>query len=184
MKLAGVLLAVSGVGLLLGMPKTGLESSSGVLGFGALITATVIGAVTSVMYSPYLARYSALHTSGLAMVAAVMFLILYCLLTSQPLLPSASAVQWANVCFIGLSSGLGYFCWLWALARLEPSRVVAFQALGPITAAGIEIVLGSRMLTLELIISLVMVITGLSLAMRMQLGKPKLSVRNPSNDHS
>lgn len=164
-KLVGILLAGGGIALLLGMPSKPIDGE-GLLGFAALIVATLIGAVTSVLHGPYLARYSALHTSGLAMVAAVIFLTLYCWATAQPFVPCISSAQWANVYFIGISSGFGYYCWLHALERLEPSRVVAFQALGPVTASTIEMVMGSRFLTLELAAALVVVSAGLILIMR------------------
>lgn len=93
--------------------------------------------------------------------AAVLLLSGYCLLTRQPLMPSLTGLQWANILFIGLSSGPGYFCWLWALAKMDASRVVAFQALGPVTAAIIELVKAARLPSLTLVTSLVMVTAGL-----------------------
>ena len=36
--------------------------------------------------------------------------------------------------FIGLSSGVFYWIWLWALRHGSPTRVAAFLALGPATA--------------------------------------------------
>lgn len=166
-KLVGLTLAVGGVAYLLSAPSEQVAAhESSLLGFAALIGATVTGAITSVLYRPYLGRYSALPTCSLAMGAAVIFLLLFCWSTAQPVIPSLNALQWANVIFIGLSSGVGYFCWLWALAKLEASRVVAFQALGPVTAAVIELGIGHRHLSFELVASLAMVAAGLSLAVR------------------
>lgn len=167
MKLIGVALAVSGVAYLLGVPSSqAAPHTNSLLGFGALLGATLTGAITSILYGPYLRRYSALPTCSLAMGAAVVFLIGFCWVTAQPLIPSLKLTQWANVGFIGLSSGVGYFCWLWALAKLEASRVVAFQALGPVTAAVIELTIEHRLPSFELVASLAMVTIGLFLAMR------------------
>lgn len=167
LRLAGLLLAVAGVAVLLRATlqhETVGGSDSGAL--AALVGATLIGAVCSMLYRPYLRRYAALPTSALAMLAAVVFLLVLCVATSQPLAPSLNAVQWANVGFIGMASGAGYFCWLWALSQLDASRVVAFQALGPITAATIELVLTRAMPSWAQWLSMILVIAGLRLALR------------------
>lgn len=128
--------------------------------------AAMIGAICSVLYGSYLRRYPALPTSMLAMAAAVAFLFGLCWLTGQPFTPSLSMVQWAHVVFIGVSSGVGYFCWLWALARVDASRVVAFQVLGPITAAVIELVINRQLPSWQLLLSVALVAYGLLLALR------------------
>jgi len=85
---------------------------------------------------------------------------------SQPLVPHLSTAQWGNVIFIGLSSGLGYFCWLWALAKMDASRVVAFQALGPATAATIELFNARQFPSWQLLMSIMLVVVGLLVALR------------------
>ena len=165
--LVGVCTAVAGVAYLLLSPSA---SAAGVahIGWGmvALVSATIVGAVTSILYGPYLRRYPALATCRLAMVSAVVFLLGFCVLTSQPLVPSLNRLQWANVVFIGLSSGVGYFCWLWALGRLAASKVTAFQALGPVTAALIESLLSQRLAPMTVLVALAMVCAGLVIATR------------------
>jgi len=165
--LVGVCTAVAGVAYLLLSPSA---SAAGVahIGWGmvALVSATIVGAVTSILYGPYLRRYPALATCRLAMVSAVVFLLGFCVLTSQPLIPSLNRLQWANVVFIGLSSGVGYFCWLWALGRLAASKVTAFQALGPVTAALIESLLSQRLAPMTVLVALAMVCAGLVIATR------------------
>ncbi|MEM5297182.1 DMT family transporter [Burkholderia sp. JPY481] len=164
-KLAGLALAVCGIALLLAASAspTGAHPSTAPA-FAALFGATLIGAVCSIMYRPYVQRYPALPTSTLAMTAAVVFLAVWCALASQPLVPGLSATQWANVGVIGLSSGIGYFCLLWALARIDASRVVAFQALGPVTAAAIELFIARRPPSMPLLVSIAIVVMGLKLA--------------------
>ena len=162
-KLVGVLLAVGGVAVLL-MGTARNTGSAGALngsGMAALLAATLVGAVTSILYGPYMRRYPALPTSSLAMAAAVLFLALYCALLGHPLVPVFSAMQWGHVVFIGLSSGLGYFCLLWALGRLEASLVIAFQTLGPVTAATLELALYQRMPSPALLVAMALVMAGL-----------------------
>ncbi|QMV72559.1 DMT family transporter [Comamonas piscis] len=165
-RLAGLLLAVGGVAVLLvgsASPAGGLGGLAilGGSGMAALLAATVVGAATSILYGPYMRRYPALPTSCLAMAASVLFLALYGALQSQSLLPVFSATQWGHMVFIGLSSGLGYFCLLWALGRLQASQVIAFQALGPVTAALLELALHQRMPTPALLAAMALVLAGL-----------------------
>ena len=42
---------------------------------------------------------------------------------------------WMAVLLIGLSSGIGYILWLWALKHTTPTRVTVFLSLSPITAS-------------------------------------------------
>ena len=45
-----------------------------------------------------------------------------------------NAHAWTVTAFIGLSSGVGYVLWLYALKHESPTRVTVFLALNPITA--------------------------------------------------
>lgn len=168
-KLCGLLVAVAGLALLLGYaPGHAIESPGGgtLLAYAALIGATLIGAVCSILYRPYLQRYPVLPTSALAMCASVALLAAFCWLTGKPLAPALSAGQWAHVLFIGFSSGVGYLCLLWALARAPASRVMGFQMLGPVTAAAIELI-GSRQLPSWIfVVSMALVFAGLFIAQR------------------
>lgn len=166
-RLVGVSLAVLGVVyLLLASSASNVSAAPRWPGLLAVIAATLIGAVTSILYGPYLRRYPALPTCRLAMLAAVAFLAVFCLLTSQTLWPELSPMQWSNVVFIGLSSGVGFLCWLWSLGKLEPSKVTAFQALGPVTAALLESLILQRLPSLSLLVALLMVSAGLLVATR------------------
>lgn len=102
-------------------------------------------------------------TSGLAMSAVVVFLALLCFGSREPLFPALTGIEWAFVVFTGLASGLGYYCWLWALGKVDASRVVAFQALGPVTASAIELVGGRHLPSPALCLSIVLVVAGLLL---------------------
>jgi drug/metabolite transporter (DMT)-like permease len=167
LQVVGVLLAALGIAVLLGpsaAQPVDVLARPGAL--AALLGATVLGAACSLLYRPYLARYAALPVSLLAMCASVVFLAALCLLTGQPLWPGLSASGAANVVFIGLSSGVGYFCWIWALGRLEASRAVGFQVLGPVTAAAIELALGHYAPTVAMFVAIALVVLGLSLSQR------------------
>lgn len=167
-RLTGAALAVAGIIWVLNsssVPDIPARSDS-LFGYFALVAATLTGAITTLFYRPYLQRYPALPTCSLAMGASVVFLIIFCLATSQPLIPSLPIFKWGYVVFIGLSSGIGFFCWLWALSAMEASKVATFQVMGPVTAAIIELIMTHKLPSFSLILSLMMVASGLYLVMQ------------------
>jgi drug/metabolite transporter (DMT)-like permease len=89
-----------------------------------------------VLYRPYLRKYPALPVSAVAMLAAVAFLALLAAgegFFAAP--PRFTAAGWGAVLFIGVSSGVFYAVWLWALGHAPPTEVTVFLALSPVTAA-------------------------------------------------
>jgi len=167
-KAAGVLLTILGVGVTLsGDLGDTAESGGKWIGPAAVFAAALCGAVCSVFYRPYLRKYPALPVSAFAMFASVLFLGL--LAAGEGFFahwPRFTGDGWAAVVFIGVSSGVAFFLWLWALANISPTRVTVFLSLGPITAA----VLGAMFLGEEpstlIIVGLVCVVLGLWLALR------------------
>jgi drug/metabolite transporter (DMT)-like permease len=74
--------------------------------------------------------------SAFAMLASVLFLALLALGEQGPArVFTFSGRAWAAIAFIGVSSGIGYFWWLYALKHESPTRVTVFLALNPLTAA-------------------------------------------------
>ncbi|GAB2903153.1 DMT family transporter [Paralcaligenes sp. KSB-10] len=171
-KTIGILLAITGVAVSLNPSSLAAGGGTGWTSPAAIIGATIVGASCSVLYRPYLKRYPALPTSGIAMFSSVVFLAVACLSTGQALWPPLNLVQWLNVVFMGFASGLGYYLWLWALGRIEASRVVAFQALGPVTAALIELPIEQHLPSWTLCLSIALVVSGLLLVQRMQARRP------------
>ncbi len=159
-RLSGACAAVIGIAILLRADASAGAGPVDVRAWASLFGATLTGAVCSLSYRPYLKRYPALYVSVVAMSVSVVFLAAICLLNGAPLAPALPAVHWANIVFIGLSSGVGYFCLLWALGRLEASRVMSFQALAPLTAVTIELLCASYPLTWRLAGAFALVLSG------------------------
>ena len=136
--LAGVALALGADALAAGSTPPGNATvlTNEWLGKAAVLASALCGAVCSVLYRPYLRRYPALPVGVWAMAAAVVFLAVWAAF-EQPLerIGSVSTTGWAAIAFIGVSSGIGYFLWLWALRHAAASRVTLFLSLGPVTAA-------------------------------------------------
>jgi len=139
---AGVLVSIAGVMLSL-LPKLQAGHAGGWWGELAVLASAAVGALCSVLYRPYLQRYPTVPVSAFAMLASVAFLALIAFHEDWPSrISSLRPAAWAVVAFIGVSSGVGYFWWLYALKHESPTRVTVFLALNPVTAA----VLGAALL--------------------------------------
>lgn len=162
---AGVVLTIAGVGATLGEGLLVGPVEGEWRGALAVLAAALCGAVCSVLYRPYLARYPTVPVGILAMLASTVFLAAAAgaegLFTRPP--PIAGA-DWAAVLFIGVSSGIGYALWLWALKHVAPTRVTVFLSLSPVTAALLGVSLLGEPLTPGLAVGLAGVVGGLWIA--------------------
>jgi drug/metabolite transporter (DMT)-like permease len=133
--LGGVLLSIAGVAMSLA-PKLGAPQAGHWWGELSVVCAAATGALCSVLYRPYLQRYPTVPVSAFAMLSSVLVLAVLALGEGWPgRVAHFSAQAWAAIGFIGLSSGIGYFLWLYALKHESPTRVTVFLALNPVTAA-------------------------------------------------
>jgi drug/metabolite transporter (DMT)-like permease len=165
-KITGVLLTIAGVGVALG--EKALRPTDGGnpwIGEAAVFASALVGAVCSVLYRPYVRKYPTLPVSAFAMLASVAFLALVAagegFFTT---LPHFTPGGWAAVVFIGVSSGVGYYLWLWALAHATPTRVTVFLSLSPVTAAVLGALLLGEPISLLVASGLALVALGLALA--------------------
>jgi drug/metabolite transporter (DMT)-like permease len=165
--LLGVLVSIAGVAAALA-PKLGASPDHhhwwGEL---AVATAAGIGALCSVWYRPYLLRYPTVPVSAFAMLASVLFLAVAATAEHWPTrLASFSLQAWAAIGFIGVSSGIGYFWWLYALKHETPTRVTVFLALNPVTAALLGWALLGEPVGPSSMVALLLIASGLWLATR------------------
>lgn len=167
-KALGVLLTVAGVAVALGEKALQRGAAEAWTGELAALGSALVGAACSVLYRPYLRRYPALQVSALAMLAAVAFLALAAVIGEEGVsaVPRITPGGWLAVLFIGASSGLGYFLWLWALGHATPTRVTMFLALSPITASALGALLLAEQLSGPMLLGLAGVALGLWLAHR------------------
>ena len=68
--------------------------------------------------------------------------------------------------FIGVSSGIGYYLWLWALNHTTPTKVTVFLALSPVTATVLGGVFLAERISPTFLWGLLCVALGLWLAHR------------------
>jgi len=135
-KALGVLVSLLGVGCVLGeqalQPATAANQWVGAL---AVLASAASAALCSVLYRPYLRKYPTLSISAYAMLASVLALALLAAgegFFAAP--PRFTPAGWLAVAFIGLSSGVGYTLWLWALSQTSATGVTVFLALSPVSA--------------------------------------------------
>lgn len=165
-KTLGVLLTIAGVGVALG-EKVLDRGASGEAWIGelAMLASSFCGALSSVLYRPYLRRNPPLSVGALAMAGSVVFLaVLAATEGFFTTVPRFTVAGWTAVVFIGVSSGIFYYLWLWALERTTATKVTVFLALSPITAAALGALLLGESVTLLLLIGLACVVAGLFLA--------------------
>ncbi len=165
-KIIGVMATFVGVALVLG-EKAIVAGPSGWIGEIAVLGSAISGALCSVLYRPYLQRYPPLSVSAFAMLASVLFLAV--LAGAEGFFAASPDVTWGGwlaILFIGASSGIGYFLWLWALKHTTPTRVAVFLSLSPVTATILGTVLLSESISAYFIAGLGAVALGLVIAHR------------------
>ena len=88
------------------------------------------------------------------------------LLAAATLITAASVSFVGTIGFVGISSGIGFYLWLWALNHSTPTNVTVFLALSPVTATVLgALLLAERISTMSLL-GLICVALGLWLAHR------------------
>jgi drug/metabolite transporter (DMT)-like permease len=159
---AGVLLTVAGVGIALGVRPPEARGAAFALGVLCVLGSALSGAVCAVLYRPLLQRHAMLPLGALAMAAAVVVLAPAAwaegLATRAPTLTVA---QWIVVAAVGLSSGIAYWLWLWALKHTTPTQATSFLALSPLTAAAIGALALGEAPGLGLLLGLACIAAGL-----------------------
>ena len=165
-KSLGVALSIVGVAMTLGEKAFAASTSTSEwIGALAVLVSAFMGALCSILYRPYLRRYPTLPVSALAMAASVLFLMLPAAAEGAfSAAPRFSHGGWAAVAFIGVSSGVGYYVWLWALARATPTRVTVFLSLSPVTASVLGVVLLGENLSPLALAGVAAVVLGLWIA--------------------
>jgi drug/metabolite transporter (DMT)-like permease len=164
----GVVTTIVGVAVALGdkilQPSA---SANGWIGEAAVLASAFCGAVCSVLYRPYLKKYPTLPLSVFAMLAAV--LVLAVTAAGEGFFAAFPAITiggWAAVIFIGISSGIGYYLWLWALSHTAATNVTVFLSLSPITSTVLGALLLAESVSVNSVAGLLCVALGLWLALR------------------
>lgn len=166
-KSAGIILTIIGLGVTEWHNLfSAAGSSTSWIGILLASLSAFCGAICSIFYRPYLERYPTTTVSTFAMFASVLFLFFYSLPTDAFwLVPEISLNIWWAILGVGISSGIGYFTWLWSLKYLQATTVTMFLCLGPITAALLGATFLNEPVTASFVLGLILVIAGILLAL-------------------
>ena len=169
-RLLGAALTTFGVAAALSDRLVGQAAGTDLwIGIAAALASGLVGAVCSVLYRPYLARYPTVQLSGVAMAASVLFLAVQASVDAPPIgWENLMAAPWGIVAFVGASSGIGYITWLYSLREMAATDVTLFLALAPITACVLGYLLLSEPLGIGLFFGVALVGAGMWLVLKIQ----------------
>ncbi len=164
-KLLAGLIALAGVAVTLGdrSVAVGPEVWKG----DALIgTAVIVGAVYATLSGRYLQRNPSLAVAAISiLIGAAALVPVLALQGGLAGIASISTGGWVAVLWLmGPAGVLPFYLWIWALEHASPARVVIAIALNPIAAAVLGALVVSEPISTSLLIGLVCVVAGISLA--------------------
>lgn len=161
-KLAGVLLAFSGIALAFGAAAFSGDGGTPV-GDALMLAGVLCAAVYSVFARATLMRHGPLLVTALGMACAVIVLVPVMVVRHGAAVgPSLSASGWLAVLFLGTVAGaLQFSLFMWALSRLPPTTTVLYLTLNPLAAMALGIVLLGETLTVELVLGMALVLSGI-----------------------
>jgi drug/metabolite transporter (DMT)-like permease len=138
------------------------------LGNALMVLATVFGAVYAVFSKPFVARYSALTVTSIAMAAGAIALSLVWLVADRAIGPPRLDVPgWSAILYIGIAGGaLSFFLYAWALGRSAPTTIMILLPLNPIAALAAGWLWLGEPVGFGLFAGLALVIIGIILVVR------------------
>jgi drug/metabolite transporter (DMT)-like permease len=164
-KVAGVLLAFSGILVAFSVEAIGDANTSYFCGDALMLLGVFCAAVYSVLSRPTLMRCGPLFVTALAMAFAVVALLpVVAVKNGGVTLPAFTLKGWLAVAFLGTVAGtLQFSLFMWALRWLPPTTTVLYLTLNPITAMVLGIVLLGETLTFALMAGMALVLVGITI---------------------
>jgi drug/metabolite transporter (DMT)-like permease len=134
-------------------------------GDALMILATLLGAIYANFSKYYLAKYSPLVVTAIAMGAgAVGLLALWGTTGFSPGISQLGSADWLSILYIGVAGGaLSFFLYAWALGQTAPTTTMILLPLNPIAAVIAGALFLNEPLNLELFLGLALVIIGIFL---------------------
>lgn len=159
----GIALSIASVAVLVGYDVVAdTFTREDVVGMAATLAATIIVAICSSWYRPYVHRYGSVKISVIAFSVSLIPLAIFAyLLPSPTTLVDWSGSVWGLLIAVGLSSGIGYLMWFHAVSKIPATTVTGFLALSPITAALLSLLFSASQFTTSVALSLILVSLGI-----------------------
>jgi drug/metabolite transporter (DMT)-like permease len=160
----GIALAFAGVAVLAFAHRTGGTSTS-IRGVLVAILAPVSWAVYTIVAKPLTQRASSLQVTATGMLVGSLALLPFVSGQTVREIGDLSAAGWAWMVQLAVgSSVLGYFLFVWALARLEATKVAVFLYAVPVVAILSAWIILHEPLGASVLVAAALVIAGVVLA--------------------
>jgi drug/metabolite transporter (DMT)-like permease len=160
----GIVLAFGGVAVLAAAHRTSGGGTS-VAGVIVSMLAPVSWAVYSIVAKPLTERASSLQVTAAGMLIGSIALLPFVSARTFREIGGLSAGGWAWMVQLGVgSSVLGYFIFVWALARMEATKVAVFLYAVPVVALGAAWLILDEPLGASVLVAAALVIAGVVLA--------------------
>jgi len=151
-KITGIIVAFTGVALIIFEEEGGVLGSQHTLG-NILIFVAVVAWSLYTMYGRDLVRkYGALRVTGLNMIlGTLIYLPIGVVASDLTAIHSMKVAIWEEILYLGIfASVINYVLWFFALGRLQTSKVAIFQNLQPVMTTIMALALGKVVFTLQL----------------------------------
>jgi drug/metabolite transporter (DMT)-like permease len=142
-----------------------------------MVCAAFCMALYSVWSKPYIQRCGPLPFTAMAMSVGALFLVTVAAISGsfEPV-AAFGPPQWLAVIYLGLfGSALTFYLWAFALSRTTPTRVAISVTINPIAAALVGAVLLDEPIRWNLVVGLMAVVVGISIATA--AGRPIAALR-------
>lgn len=164
LKIAGVLLAFSGVALTVFEHGVSFASEY-TYGNVVIFIAVVAWSLYTIQGKPLVIKYGAFHVAALSMIGgAVMFLPLGIYGISQFDLSSLTTSHWEGILYLGLgTSVISYFLWYYAIGKIETTKVAVFANAQPIVTSIFSFLLLHQNISAHFVVGGIITLSGVLL---------------------
>ena len=163
-KLIGVAVAFAGV-LVVVFEKGVNLSADYVWGNGIIFLAVLAWALYTIQGKKMIVKYGAFHISALSMIGGtIMFLPLGLYGLSGFDFSTMTTLHWQGIVYLGLGTSiLGYFLWMYAIGRIDTTKVAVFSNAQPIVTTILSVLLLHQSFSVAFIIGGCITIAGVAL---------------------
>lgn len=174
----GIVLAFAGVAVLAAAHRTSGGAGTSVAGVVVSMLAPVSWAIYSIVAKPLTERASSLQVTAAGMLVGSIALLPFVSARTFREIGGLSASGWAWMALLGVgSSVLGYFIFVWALARMEATKVAVFLYAVPVVALVAAWLILDEPLGTSVVVAAALVIAGVVLAQQDRGARPAQMLR-------
>ncbi|HLP15135.1 MAG TPA: EamA family transporter [Bacteroidota bacterium] len=163
-KLIGVAIAFFGV--LVVVFERGINLSADYIWGNFILTCAVLAwALYTIQGKKLIVKYGAFHISALSMIGGtIMFLPLGLIGLSGFDFSTLTLLHWQGILYLGLGTSiLGYFLWMYAIGKIDTTKVAVFSNAQPIVTTILSVILLHQSFSVPFIIGGIITIAGVAL---------------------